>query len=123
MKVALFAFLFFLSGSLLAQRPMLSSERPIEFSKNFNNGNFIIDYLLTEKAVVNLYLKHEEMEKPIYLLQMKAVEAGQYELEVNKNLMKEGTTYAIMEWNGNAFEASYYIEEEEASPEDVEEKD
>lgn len=123
MKVALFAFFLSIGFTAFAQRPMLTSEHPIEFSKNFNNGNFIVDYLIEEQAAINLYLKNDSLDQPIYLLKMKAVSQGQYELEVNKSLMKSGTTYVIMEWNGKVAEASYFIEETESSDEESEENE
>jgi len=123
MKVALFAFFLSVGLTAFAQRPMLTPEHPIEFSKNFNNGNFIIDYLIEEQAAINLYLKNDSLNQPIYLLKMKAVSQGQYELEVNKSLMKPGTTYVNMEWNGKVAEASYIIEEIESSDEESEENE
>ena len=60
MKVALFAFFLSVGLTAFAQRPMLTPEHPIEFSKNFNNGNFIIDYLIEEQAAINLYLKKRQ---------------------------------------------------------------
>ncbi len=123
MKVVLFAFSLLLSASVFAQRPTLNAENPIQLSKNFNNGNFIIDYWVGEQAAVNLYLKNDSSENAIYLFKMKAIPEGQYELEVNKSLLKIGTNFAVLEWNGKISEASYQIKEKGASDEELYEKE
>ncbi len=113
MKIAIFLGALFASYSLFAQTPVLKKSDPVKVSKNFNSGNYIVDYLISEDATVNISLRTDSSEAPIYFFKQKFINKGQYELEINKRFFEEGNNFVILEWNGNVAETVLKIEPKE----------
>ena len=113
MKVVIFLSLFLSAFTVSSQTIKLDSKKPVAVSKHINSGNYIVDYLVQQDAQINLVFRNDSIDKPIYFLQQKYVEKGQYEMEINHRFFEDGKNTITLEWNGNAYETQVMIEPEE----------